>query len=169
MNEYPNSVKQNLMSIIALMAKDPAPFVKNPGIDFSRNRKLSFDTVLQLLISMGGNSIYKELLEAQGYNFDTVTASAFIQQRDKILPYAFEFLLHEFTQTFLDTIKYREYRLLAIDGSSLLIAHDPNNPDTYFQNRPGEKGFNMLHLNAMYDLCNKLYVDALVQPSRRIF
>lgn len=166
MNEYPNSVKQNLTSIIALMAKEPDPFVKNPGKDFSRNRKLPFETVVQFLISMGGNSIYKELLETQGYNFDNVTASAFIQQRDKILPYAFEFLLHEFTQTFHDTIEYREYRLLAIDGSDLLIAHDPNNPDTYYQNRPGEKGFNMLHLNAMYDLCNKLYVDVLIQPSR---
>ena len=47
---------------------------------------------------MGGNSIYKELLEAQGYDVNTATSSAFVQQRDKILPCAFEFLLHEFTR-----------------------------------------------------------------------
>jgi len=28
------------------------------------------------------------------------------------------------------------------------------------------KGFNLLHLNAAYDLCNRLYVDAIVQPRR---
>jgi hypothetical protein len=166
MNEYPNFIKQNLNSIINEMAKEPALFVKNPGKDFSRNRKLPFETVIQLLISMGGNTIYKELLESQGYNINTVTTSAFIQQRDKILSSAFEFLLHRFTQAFHDTKEYRGYRLLAVDGSSLRIAHDPNNPDTYFQNNRGEKGFNLLHLNAMYDLCNKLYIDAMVQPRR---
>jgi hypothetical protein len=103
MNDYHNLVKQKLTSIINDMAKDPALFIKNPGKDFTRNRKLPFETVVQLLIYMGGNSIYKELLESQGYNFDTVTTSAFVQQRDKILPFAFEFLFHQFTKSFLNT------------------------------------------------------------------
>ena len=166
MNVYPDLIKHNLTSIIIEMANDPALFVKNPGIDFSRNRKLPFDTVIQLLISMGGNTIYKELLESRGCSFDTVTTSAFIQQRDKILPLALEFLFHRFTDSFHDTKDYRGYRLFAVDGSKLRIAHDPNDQDTYVQNRNGDKGYNMLHLNAMYDLCNKLYIDALVQPVR---
>ena len=168
MNDYPNYIKQNLSSIIDVMAKNTAPFVKNPEKDFSRNRKLPFDKVIHLLISLGGNSIYRGLLESQGYNLDTVTASAFIQQRDKILPHAFEFLLNSFTNSFLVTKKYRNYRLLAVDGSALRIARNPNHPDTYFKNQAGGKGFNMLHLNVLYDLCNKIYVDALVQPRRRM-
>ena len=28
------------------------------------------------------------------------------------------------------------------------------------------RGYNLLHLNAAYDLCNRLYVDAIVQPRR---
>jgi hypothetical protein len=166
MNNYADIVMQNLNSIIDKMAKSPESFVKKPGKYFSRNRKLPFDKVVKSLISMGGNSIYKELLDSQGYNINTPTTSAFIQQRDKILPCAFEFLFHEFTQTFRDTKRYRGHRLLAVDGSDLLIPRNPNNPDTYFQSKPGERGFNMLHLNAMYDLCNKLYVDVLVQPRR---
>ena len=31
----------------------------------------------------------------------------------------------------------------------------------------GEKGFNQLHLNAMYDLCSNRYLDALLQPGRK--
>ncbi len=56
--------------------------------------------------------------------------------------------------------------MLAIDGSDLLIAADPMDRDTYFQNQPDSKGFSLLHLNAAYDLCNRLYVDAIVQPRR---
>ena len=166
MNEYPDTVKETLTSLIKEMSASPALFVKNPERDFTRKRKLSFEIVVQLLLSMGGNSIYKELLEAQGYDVNTATAAAFVQQRDKILPFAFEFLLHEFTQSFAEIRKYKDFRLLAVDGSDLHIATDPHNPDTYFQNHPDEKGFNLLHLNAMYDLCNRIYIDSCIQPRR---
>jgi hypothetical protein len=149
------------------MAENPMLFVKNPGKDFTRNRKLPFETVVNLLISMGGNSIYKELLESQGYDVSTATTSAFIQQRDKILPWAFEFLLHGFTESHTDLKKYRGYRLFAADGSDLHIPTNPHDSDSLYQTKPDAAGYNLLHLNAMYDLCNRLYVDALVQPGRQ--
>ncbi|WCF08359.1 hypothetical protein NDS46_29620 [Paenibacillus thiaminolyticus] len=40
------------------MTAAPAPYVKNPEKDFTRKKKLSFETVMQLLISMGGNSLW---------------------------------------------------------------------------------------------------------------
>lgn len=166
MNEYANSLKTTLTSLIREMSAAPAPYVKNPEKDFTRKKKLPFETVMQLLISMGGNSLYKELLESQGYDVNTATTSAFVQQRHKILPSAVEFLFHKFTQSHTDIKNYRGYRLLAIDGSDLHIATDPTDADTYFQSQPNTKGYNLLHLNAVYDLCNRLYVDAIVQPRR---
>jgi hypothetical protein len=166
MNEYPNTINEVLTSLIKGMSAAPAPFVKDPERDFTRKRKLPFESVVKLLLSMGGNSIYKELLEAQSYDVDTATAAAFVQQRDKILPSALEFLLHEFTQSFTELKKHKDFRLLAVDGSDLHIAADPNNLDTYFQHNPNERGFSLLHLNVMYDLCNKLYVDSCIQPRR---
>ncbi|WP_159888190.1 hypothetical protein [Paenibacillus puerhi] len=83
MNEYAKSLKQTLISLIREMAAAPAPYVKNPEKDFFRKKKLPFETVMQLLISMGGNSLYKELLESQGYDVNTATTSAFVQQRNK--------------------------------------------------------------------------------------
>ena len=148
------------------MSAMPELFVKNPGHDFSRNRRLSFETIIRLLLSMGGNSIYSELLEYSGYDVNTVTTSAFVQQRNKILPFAFEFLLHEFTDSLQETRLYQGYRMLAVDGSDLHIATNPKDMDTYFQNAPDIKGFNLLHLNAMYDLCNKIYIDAFIQSGR---
>ncbi len=167
MATYADSLKETLTSLIREMSAAPAPYVANPERDFTRKKKLPFETVMQLLISMGGNSIYKELLESQGYDVSTATTSAFIQQRNKILPSAVEFLFREFTQSYKDIKLYRGYRLLAIDGSDLHFATDPTDKDTYFQTQPDTKGYNLLHLNAAYDLCNRLYVDALVQPRRQ--
>ncbi|MGG1556532.1 IS4 family transposase, partial [Paenibacillus ferrarius] len=167
MNAYANVLKEKLTSLILEMSNAPAPYVKNPGIDFTRKKKLPFETVMQLLICMGGNSVYKELLESQGYDVNTATTSAFVQQRNKILPRALEFLFHAFTKSYANIKDYRGYRLLAIDGSDLHIATDPTDKDTYFQNQPNQKGYNLLHLNAAYDLCNRIYVDALVQPRRQ--
>ncbi|MCL2821372.1 MAG: transposase, partial [Oscillospiraceae bacterium] len=164
MNGYPNSVKDNLTSLINEISESPSLFVKNPGKDFTRNRKLPLATVFKLLISMGGNSIYKELLESQGYNESTATSSAFIQQRDKILPCAFEFLLHEFNKTHTDLKKYRDYRLIAADGSILHIPSNPDDTDSYCQTKHDSSGYNLLHMTAMYDLLNKIYTDTCVQP-----
>ena len=166
MKEYSEIVKGRLFVLIAEISKSPELFVKNPRKDFTRDRKLPFETVVKLLISMGGSSIYNELLETQGYDVKTATASAFVQQRDKILPFAFEFLLNRFTYSHTNIKTYRGYRLLATDSSDLQIATDPKDLDTYFQNNQNEKGYNLLHLNAMYDLCNRLYIDAIVQPRR---
>lgn len=166
MNEYSHTVKEKLLSLISEMSDSLEAFVKNPAKDFTRNRKLPFETVVKLLIAMGGNSIYKELLESTGYDLNTATASAFVQQRDKILPFAFESLFHKFTDTFHDAKTYHGYRLLAADGSDLYFAVDPDDPDTYLQTRADAKGYNILHLNALYDLCNRLYVDASAQPTR---
>lgn len=166
MSNYANTLKQLLTSLIREMSAAPAPYVKNPETDFTRKKKLPFETVMQLLVSMGGNSIYKELLEAEGYDVNTPTTSAFVQQRNKIKPSAVETLFHQFTQSYTDIKLYRGFRLLAVDGSDLHIATDPMDKDTYFQSQPNTKGFNLLHLNAAYDLCNSLYVDAMVQPRR---
>ena len=78
MKEYSSTVKEKLLSRIYEMSVNQEMFVISPTKDFTRNRKLSFETVMKLLITMGGNSIYKELLEAQGYNLNTATTSSLI-------------------------------------------------------------------------------------------
>lgn len=165
---YPKLVKDNLSEIISKMTAEPKLFVKNPYVDFTRKRKLSFETVINLTLSMGGNSLTSELMEYFDYDVDMASSSAFIQQRSKLSPFAFEFLFNEFTYSFQDLKTYEGYRLLAVDGSDLNICHNPNDADTYFQSMPDSKGFNQLHLNAMYDLCNKLYVDVCIQPGKKV-
>jgi hypothetical protein len=52
-NKAYNRVKEKLMSLICDMSLSPAPRVKNPDKDFTRNRKLSFNIVVKLSILVG--------------------------------------------------------------------------------------------------------------------
>lgn len=167
MTKYSKIVKFKLTAIIKEMEKSPETFVKNPNKDFTRNRKLTFEYVINLLLSMGGNSIYKELLEYFKYDVETATSSAFVQQRGKILPSALEYLFKAFTCSFDNYKTFNGYRMLAADGSKLNIAHNPEDADTYIKCKDNVKGFNVMHLNALFDLCNKVYVDACIQPIRK--
>jgi len=57
--------------------------------------------------------------------------------------------------------------MLAVDGSDLCTGCNPNDTENYFVTGENRKGYNLLHLNAMYDLCSRVYVDATIQPSRK--
>ena len=166
MDNYALVIKEQLMAIITDMASRKEAFVKVPGKDFTRTRKLSFEDTIILMLSMGGGSLNKELLEYFDYNPNVATSSAFIQQRDKLLTETFKYLLYKFTHSTENLNFYQGYRLLAVDGSDLLIPHDPSNEKSYFKVQPNIRGFNLLHLNAMYDLCNKVYVDGSIQLGR---
>ncbi len=168
MSSYAELVKGKLMSVIKNLEGRKDEFVKHPSKDFTRKRKLSFQTLITLMLSMGGKSLENELSEFFDYNLDTVSSSVFIQSRNKLLPETFEVLFHEFNNS-LDYFKtLEEYRLIAVDGSDLNIPHDFKNQETYFQSTPNSKGFNQIHINAMYDLTNKAYLDAYVQPGRKV-
>ncbi|MFI3313900.1 MAG: transposase, partial [Eubacteriales bacterium] len=89
--------------------------------------------------------------------------SAFVQQRDKISPTAFEDLFRQFVANTDATVTHHGYRLLAVDGSSLHVPTNPKEVDSYHQKANDSKPFNLLHLNAMYDILRKTYVDATVE------
>ena len=163
MHEYCSTVKQALLNSIKEMSTTPSLFVKNPGRDFTRKRKLDFESFLHLFISMQGRSLGTELLDYYDFSVDTPSVSAFNQQRSKLLPDAFNFLFHEFTDTILQEKFWNGYRLLACDGSDLNIFRNSEDKETFYQSNSGDKGFNQLHLNVFYDLCSRIYIDALIQ------
>lgn len=111
------------------MATNPSLFAKNPQTDFTRDRKLSFDKLMHLLLGMRGNSINKELYDY--FKDDALmTSSTFVQQRNKLLPEAMEYLLHEFNLQCNDTKTYEGYHLYAVDGTDVNIAKNSDS-DSY--------------------------------------
>jgi len=160
-------VKQKLLSIIEDMYTYYWLFTKYPEKDFSRKKKWSFSDTMTFMLAMEGKALRDELLEYFDYDNNTLSNLSFNQRRSQILPEAFEFLFHEFTNSFSkESVIYKGLRLIACDGSDLCIAHNPEDKSTYFQLLQDSKGFNQLHLNAFYDLYNRTYVDAIVQPAR---
>ena len=106
----------------------------------------------------------KNLLEFYGLEQKAVSVSAIVQHKARILPSAFQYLFHKFNEAFSQTSFFHGYRLYAVDGSDIPII--PDDYGTHYCANNLSKGYNLMHLNALYDLLNKRYVDAVLQNSR---
>jgi Transposase DDE domain. len=164
---YPEFVKNHLLQDIRDMAADPARFVMNPESDFSRHRKMGMEQLLHFLISMEKSSTSYELLKFFDFDHSLILSnSAFYQQRQKLRLEAFSHLLEQFNSHF-EPIRYKGFQLMACDGSQFNIARNPNDPTT-FQPADGKttKGFNSIHVVALFDLLSKKYRDVVIQPGK---
>lgn len=166
MNNYPTYVKEKLYSIIEDMGNISWIFCKEPGKNFTRSRKLSFQDTIKLILSMEGGTVNEEMMEYFDYNLDLAPSqSAFNQRRSQFNIEAFEYLFLKFVEAFPQTKYMDNYRILACDGSHVVYATNPENVDDYVKPyKPGDKGYNQLHLNALYDILNRTFVDAIIQP-----
>ncbi len=53
-----------------------------------------------------------------------------------------------------------------MDGSDIHIPTIPDDNGTFYRANDDAKGYNLMHLNALYDLLNKRYFNAVIQDSR---
>ena len=162
MSNIADCLKEKLNKLIDEMGKCPTLFAASDTA-FTRTKKLDLATVMKAIISMQGSTIDKELSKL---GID-VSASGFIQRRDQILSEAFAFLFHEFSKDLPAQRTINGYRVLAVDGSNIL---SPPNPESELYVKPAPpskndvipKTWNMSHLNALYDVLNSVYVDAIL-------
>ena len=161
------TVKQALNDTIQAIADNKWLYSVRPGKDNTRNRKFPFKEMISSILAFRGGTLNREIMDFFGLDPNIGTSSAFIQQRAKILPEAFEYLFHHFTSKVDENKLYHGLRLLAVDGSDLKIAANPGDPDSYYPCENGQKDYNLLHINAMYDLLQHTYMDAVIQKSRK--
>ena len=164
----PEKVKKALDDTVNAMDDCKWFFSANPKKDNTRNRKFPFKQMISSILAFQAGTLNHEIMNYFGCTPSVGSASAFVQQRAKILPQAFEYLFQSFTEKTDENKLYHGYRLLAVDGSDLKYAADSNDPDAFFSSEDGQKAYNMLHINAMYDLIQHTYVDATVQKRRNI-
>lgn len=135
---------------------------------FSRNRVFTMEQVIKLLLSMHGGSLNKELYTA-GIK---ASPSAFSRQRDKIPLTVFGDVLEYFNLQCRDRQTYKGYRVFAVDGTTVNMARNPMS-DSFMhgrskgKNRDEIKGYNQLHVTPLYDVMNKPYRYAVIQPQPR--
>lgn len=158
----PEQVKEILLTEIKKVANNPHDFCFNPKTDFTRNRKITLEKLMFTIIGMKSGSLTNELLDAYDTSVHTPSASAFVQQRSKLKPEAFEAVFRSFAKQ-LSSNSRDALRILAIDGSDVQIATDPKDVSSHFPGANGQKPYNLLHLNAMYDLKHHIYLDAIIQ------
>lgn len=127
-----------------------------------RSRKLSVEKTIHLLIGADGGSLAKELHRV---GIDA-TPAAVSQRRANIPPSVFQDVFNNFNTACKDSETFRGYRLLAVDGSSINIPRNPEAP-SFVCNDSAPQGYNQLHLNPLFDLCNKTFCDAVIQPEPR--
>ena len=165
---FPQKVKSTLWAVVDAMACNTSLFVKNPGKDFTRDRKLGFVQLIHFFLCMGSGCINHELLKYFYYLPDEVpTASAFIRQRAKLLPETFHHILTQFNLRFPTKGLWGRYSLIAADGCEFNIARNPQDPSTFHPaSGRSKKGFNSLHTISLYDLLSKRYLDVVIQPGR---
>lgn len=167
MTYTPKIIKRTLNKCINEISTHPETFVKNPGKDFTRDRKLPFEQVLKAVLSMTGKSLRSELMEYFNLNTYMPTVSAFVQQRNKVNPYAFETLFHAFSAAIDEQSLFKGYRLLAVDGSDLHTPTNKEEKDSFHEGTNGQKPYNLFHLNVLYDLQRRIYTDAIVQGRKQ--
>lgn len=127
----------------------------------SRNRKLSVADTIRLLIGAEGGSLDR-ILHAAGIE---VTASAVSQRRAQIAPAVFRAVFERFNFgcSDADTALFRNFRLLAADGTAVSLPRNPKSP-SFVCNAGIPDGVNQLHLTPLYDLLNRTFIDAVIQP-----
>lgn len=131
-------IKRLLTSEIQKVASNVSEYCFNPESDFVRNHKLPDEVLLKGIIGMESKSLTNELIDLFHASLDMPSASAFSQQRCKLKPDAFKVVLEGFVNgiraTFSDKLP-----VLAVDGSDIQIATNPNDKDSYFPGTNGQK------------------------------
>ncbi len=139
------------------MEKNVSAFVVEPKRNFVRKSELSFSKTMRFILGMGSQTLGKELMGFYDFDPKMVSVSAIVQQRSKILPAAFQYLFHKFNEAFSQTNFFHGYSLYAVDGSDIHIPTIPDDHSTNFSSDADSKSYNLMHLNALYDLMNRRY------------
>ena len=164
MPRFPETVKTTLLRIVSDMARNKKAFVRNPETDFTRYRMLDFENTVNFVLCMGGQPINHELLDFFQYVAPlTPSASAFVQQMAKLRTEAFYYLFQKSNLSYPSQATDSGYRIIAVDGSDICFAAAPKESD-YYDNGGSRRGICSLYVTALYDICSRRYLDAVIPP-----
>jgi hypothetical protein len=164
----PTIAKGKLDSAISAISDISWMYSRDPESDFTRERKLPMNSVLRLLLKFSGKSLQNELstyyISPERVYQNVPTKSAFTQQRQKLLWEGCYALFRSFTDSLQYLKTFDGYRLLACDGSTVSIPRNEEESEYSVKTRDDRRSFNQLHINSLFDIMNRIYVDAIVDP-----
>lgn len=146
-----------------------------PGA-FTRNRKLTFKELIVFISHGVKSSLQRELdsfyqkITRSDFNIRKVTKGAFSQARLKLKPEAFIELNNTVVKRFYEGapwLTWRGLRLLAVDGSRLVLPNHASIREEFGEHHFGPKADSARSLalcSMLYDPLNLLTVDAKLAP-----
>ena len=155
-------IRQNLFSVLESLLARRDEFLKNPSSDFTRKKKISFAQTMLFPMIAGADNVATELLDMFGEN-ELPLPSAMIQRRNQVKKEAFQELFYMFNKSIPMSKTFHGYQLIACDGTRLNLPYNPSDKSTLVDNIEGRKPFNQVHLNALYDIMNDMFLDVEVQ------
>ena len=108
-------VKRKMDETLEQLCEVSWMFSKNPGKDFTRNRKIPFSKLVSFLLAMEGGTLTTELLKRFDCSLDAASASAFVQPRSKLAPETFT--RHALFQKKCSRCRLHSFCLLSISGT----------------------------------------------------
>lgn len=125
--------------------------------NFSRNRKLSQDLLIRLLLTMTGGPLNRELYDAGVI----IAQSSFVERRKKLVSSCLQKIMKQFNELCDDPATIKGYQLWAIDGSTVPLPRNPKSGNHY-ESETNPKGWNNIHCNLLLDIPNHVFIDCNV-------
>ena len=164
---FASTIYSALEKSISSVSENIACYSADPVSDFTRNRKLGCSELIHYILHLSNKTIQSDMMDYFSDMDDMPSASAISQQHYKCRPEAFKRVFSLFTSYFTNYKTYNGYYLLACDGSDINISHNPKDKTTYHISTSATRGYNQLHLNALYDVLNGIYADVNIDTAAK--
>ena len=140
-----------------------------PGKDFTRHRIGSFSDTILTIMTMESHSLNRELFEYYNpLNRIPLTKSAFSQNRGKLNSAALPHLLRSFNSKNPFHKRYKSLHLIACDGTDSNRPADKEDTASFIPYNSNDGGYFQFHTVVMFDLLERRYTDAIVQPRQNM-
>ncbi len=160
-------IKKSLFSSIDSLLDRRDEFLYNPESSFKRTKKISFSQTVLFPMIAGSDNVATELLDYFGEDYLPLP-SAMIQRRNQIKPDAFIELFDQFSKKIPVKNTFHGYQLVACDGTRLNLLYNPSDSDSFIQCIEGRKGINQIHMNALYDILNDVFLNVELQNIKQM-
>ena len=145
---------------------------KNNEQDYTRNRKLSFTSIILFILNSLKSTLQKELtnfmelISSSATTPKKISKSAFSQSRAKLNPDSFTHLNNILSREFYsdnDFPKWKGFRLLSMDGSTCQLPYSEQ-LKAHFGYVTGNhsKNFPIARTSCLYDLLNNIIIDSKI-------
>ena len=165
-------IKQLFMEVRSEGIKEAARLIGDMS-SCSRQRKMPLADILTCTLAKKGLSTAIEIrqyFQAVGKVEETVSKQDYLKQRQKLNPQVFKLLNQNYLNRFYASEEpkgWREYLVMAIDGSRAEIPNSEENRKTYGEsiNKYG-KAVARANMSALYDVSNRLMLDIVFDHYR---